>query len=123
MNKNKIYIAGKITGDEHYKAKFNRAEEMINYHMELCGRQHCQFCPFYSRDYIFGCMIRGRKLHVVNPVSFPIEGRSWIVCMVYCIIKLLRCEYVYMLKDWGDSKGARLEHKVATMFNKTIIYE
>ena len=33
------------------------------------------------------------------------------------------CEYVFMLNNWTDSKGAKVEHWFAKRYGKKIIYQ
>lgn len=125
METKKIYIAGKITGDIHYKDKFAKAVEELAWHKKNCGPGSCRGCLFYDRDYMYGCIIRGAKntqLAVVNPAAFPIEGLPWLRCMAYCLRRLRKCDYIYMLPDWEESRGARLEHQMAKWLNIKIIY-
>jgi hypothetical protein len=36
---------------------------------------------------------------------------------------LLNCDGIYMLKNWGASQGARIEHVVAKEMGLTVEYE
>lgn len=36
---------------------------------------------------------------------------------------LLQCKAIYMLQGWKDSKGARIEHYIATEIGIPITYE
>ncbi|AWB17242.1 DUF4406 domain-containing protein [Clostridium botulinum] len=89
-----IYIAGKITGLKDYKEKFNKAQEKL-----------------ISKGY--KCM---------NPSVLP-EGFPWEVYMPICYAMIDACNSVYMLKNWTDSKGAKLELEYAKSKNKKIIFE
>lgn len=124
---NRIYIAGKITGDPDHKVKFRLAESDINNAIRRCAaNKFCRDCRFYSRDYVYGCRIYDLfpdKIEVVNPIDFGLEGKSWLVAMIICLHRLRKCSYVYMLKDWRQSRGARIEHRYAKFLKKRIIYE
>ena len=114
---NKIYIAGRITGDPNYKAKFKSAEATVKdwRFFELNGQKAALHLGRFGFE-------------AVNPAEFTLLGRDlthyfWAVAMTVCFCKLLGCSYVYMLKDWKDSRGARKEHKWAKFFGKEIIYQ
>ena len=124
---NKIYIAGKMTGDADYKVKFRLAESNLNIAMRRCAvNKCCRDCRFYSRDYVYGCRIYDlfpSKIEIVNPIDFNLEGKSRFVTMLICLHRLRQCSYVYMLADWRESRGARKEHWLAKLLKKRIIYE
>lgn len=90
----KIFISGKITGDPNYKIKFNQAASLLN-----------------SQEYI-----------VLNPALLPF-GMTNEEYMKIGFSMLECCDFVYMLKDWKDSVGAKLEHQYAKYCDKSIIYE
>lgn len=43
--------------------------------------------------------------------------------MRVCITHLMECDAIYMLKDWKQSRGARLEHFIALKLGMRIIKE
>ena len=92
----KIYIAGKITGDLNYKAKFDGAAALLH---EL-------------------------GYNVINPVEIcwdiP-EDSNWEVYMRRCISELMKCDGVYFLSDWKQSKGARLERMLCVMLDIEVL--
>lgn len=76
----KIYIAGKITGDENYREKFAAAEKAL-------------------RD----------KGHIpLNPATQP-EGLRKEDYMRVCFAMLETADLVLFLEDYKESKGAMLE--------------
>lgn len=95
---NKVYIAGKVTGDPGYKSKFAAAARML-------------------RDNSHGI------LQPVNPAEFTPEGMGWHRSMALCLLRLAGCSSVYFLPDWRDSRGAKIEHRWATALRKHIIYQ
>lgn len=125
----KIYIAGKITGDEFFMKKFRAAEvdlQKARKHCEGLFQQQCHECVFYDTNYTTMCRINKalpRGINVVNPSLFNINGKPWFVCMVVCLWHLMWCHYVYMLHDWQESRGARVEHRWAQRLGKQIIYQ
>lgn len=88
-----IYIAGKITGDPSYKEKFQAVEDQLK-----------------SMGHI-----------VMNPAILP-EGFPPSVYMKICLSMLEACDGVYLLPDWDDSNGARIEHSYAMYIHKHILW-
>lgn len=127
--KNKIYIAGKITGDECYKAKFKAAEnKLIQSRMHCDGIFHktCRQCIFQDKDFTTMCRIYQvfpNELEIVNPASFDFGHLPRWICMIVCLWRMSFCDYVYVLEDWKKSKGAITEHNWAKKLNKQIIYQ
>ena len=113
----KIYIAGMISGDENYRRKFIEAGARV------------ETVHFFGR-YGWEVYIRtGRSgFRAVNPVALKFRGLPlsvwpWRVAMAVCLWNLLWCSTVYMLRDWHESRGARIENTVAQWLGKAIIYE
>lgn len=90
----KIYIAGKITGLKNYKENFSKAEEKLKNSGHLC----------------------------MNPSTLS-EGFPWEIYMPICYKMIDACDTVYLLKNWTDSKGAKLEFEYAKSKNMKILYE
>ena len=97
MNK-KVYISGAIA---HYdlgerKAAFADAEKVL---------KRMGFAP-------------------VNPFKNGLpEEAHWREHMRADIALLLGCDYIYMLKDWELSKGAKLELDVASSCGIKVLFE
>jgi hypothetical protein len=93
----RIYIAGKVTGEDLGKVfvKFNAPE---------------------------AAMIK-RGHEVVNPMRITSQRWSWERCMKVCIDNLLTCNAIYMLNDWKDSRGAKIEHELAKIYGLKIMYQ
>ncbi|MPN36769.1 hypothetical protein SDC9_184280 [bioreactor metagenome] len=89
-----IYIAGKITGDPDYRAKFDWARCMLT---------DLGFRP------------------VINPAELP-DGISYERCMKICFAMLDACEAVAFLPDWRESKGAVREFARALRKGKGIVF-
>lgn len=89
----KIYIAGKITGDVNAYHKFKVAEN---------GLVELGHTP-------------------LNPMKN--EGFEYPEYIAMGIAELGRCEAIYMLNGWEDSKGAVLEHHYANVVGLQVIYE
>jgi len=92
MKKKKIYIAGKVTGEDMAKCtmKFGNAQKEI----EALG------------------------FEAVNPLevvgSFQV---TWEEAMKKCIKALIDCDAVYFLEDFRKSSGAMYEREIAIKLN------
>lgn len=95
----KIYISGKITGLHLEEARklFEGAELIISAN---------GFIP-------------------VNPMKINShkDGKTWEEYMVDDIRVLLGCEGIYMLSNWGQSAGARIEYQIAKELGMKILFE
>ena len=94
----KIYISGQITGLDLTEATtlFKEAE----------------------------IMLKNRLHEVINPMDLPHKhGQTWREFMLEDIDALMGCQGIYMLENWRDSKGARIEHNIAVEMGLKIFYE
>lgn len=94
----KCYIAGKVTGlpEEVYQANFRRAEISVT----ILGYEP------------------------VNPIALPHDhDGEWSDYMREAITEMLSCGALYALRDWEDSRGARIEIQLAKDLGMPIIYE
>lgn len=100
--KSKIYISGKIGGleDDAIILFFRAKWELIERH---------------GKD----------NITVINPFDIkPLFGiKSYWFFMITDIIALLKCDTVYFLNNWTDSRGAKIEMRFALMFKKRIIMQ
>lgn len=90
----KIYIAGKITGLENFKEKFEKA------HKDLIADGHIAMNP------------------TVLPLGFEAEDYMHIC---YSMIDI--CDAIYLLDNWKTSKGANLEFDYAVKNKKIIMFQ
>lgn len=98
----KIYIAGKIS-DLSYSdavAKFAKAAEIL----KRLGHD-----PVNPME--------------VNGLDGSGKEYPWVEYMKRDIPVLLGCDAIYLLPDWNDSKGARLERYIAEELKMLVIYE
>ena len=98
----RIYISGKITGLDLKDARDN----------------------FY--DAAFTLWWNG--YNPVNPMRetyfFNRIGKlPWCVYMFFDIILLLQCRGIYMQSNWRESRGARIEYRIAKFLNYESIFE
>ena len=93
----KIYISGQITGLKLVDARalFERAEILLQ-----------------ERGYI-----------PVNPMKLNPHtvGKTWKEYMLDDLNALFDCEAIYLLDNWQDSKGARIEYQVAKEMDMVIL--
>ena len=96
MKKNRWYLSGRISGLPYAQAwdNFVRAERAV---YEMGG------VP-------------------VNPMRFCRPRWSWRRCMTLCIWKLLWCRFVAIQPNWQESRGARIERRIALWLNKVVLY-
>lgn len=88
-----VYIAGKITGDENYKSKFEKAQKKLE-----------------KRGFI-----------VLSPAVLP-EGMKKEKYMPICLAMIEAADMVILLNDWNRSQGAIVEHNFAIYQNKAVEY-
>ena len=89
-----IYISGAISNDFNYKEKFNQAEE------KLLKMGHAVLNP----TVVPPMFSHGQHLHIDFAMIDISDG-------------------LYMLKDWRDSEGAKMEYDYAIKNDKKIFYE
>jgi len=93
----RIYISGQITGLklEDARALFERAE----------------------------ILLQGRGYMPVNPMKLNphTDGKTWKEYMLDDLNALFDCEAIYLLDNWQDSKGARIEYQVAKEMDMVIL--
>lgn len=105
MNNKKIYISGQISGltERAYKLKFHQAAVFL----------YENWCDFDDNRI------------VINPLDIkPLFGiKKWFFFMVTDIWQLIKCDEIYMLNNWENSLGAKIEHKIAKMLKMKIVYQ
>lgn len=101
-----IYISGKITGDDNYRTKFATAEN------RLTRDGYKVLNPVEEADKL-------DRLHQALGRAAP----TWSEYMKKCILLISDVKEVYMLRDWQESRGARLEHYIASELGINIVYE
>ena len=89
----KVYICGKVTGDDHYAEKFMEAKREL----EKLGYE------------------------AVNPIAYTSNTWTWERCMRVVIRELCLCDAIHLLPDWKDSRGGRLEKQIAEELNLKFV--
>lgn len=100
MKEKTIYISGKISGLHITQAEAH----FMNAEIDL--------------------MYLGYE-NIINPMKLvPYDPNlTWHDYMVKDIGALLKCDAIFMLKNWGQSKGARVERAIAIELGLEIIYQ
>ena len=95
--KEKIYISGKITGiEDEAPALFKQAE----------------------------CALKEKGYDTVNPVTLNHDhDKSWQSFMREDVKAMLDCDSIYMMSNWVNSKGAKIEREIAIYLGLKVIYE
>lgn len=89
----KVYIAGPITNDPDYMAKFQAAEERL--------------------------LAEGYQ--VVNPAKN--QGYSYKEYIDIGLFELMHCDAIYLLNGYETSKGAGVEYHYALVTDMIMMYE
>lgn len=94
----KLYISGQITGLDYHEAfdAFERCESHLTAH----GHEP------------------------INPMKSEgeVPGKKWAEYIAEDILILDECDGIFMLPNWRNSKGARLEHFFCELLGKQIFY-
>lgn len=83
----------------------------------MTGLPHLNFPAFHAA----AAQLRALGLYAVNPAEInPDTGATWIDCMRADIAQLVTCQGVALLPGWENSRGAALEHHIATALGLDI---
>jgi hypothetical protein len=94
----KVYLSGKITGltEPEYTALFDKAADEV---------RALGFTP-------------------VNPVTLPHQhSKTWSAYMRESLIEMLKCEAIYMMSGWQDSRGSVIENNICRLLDFEIIQQ
>jgi hypothetical protein len=94
----KIYLSGKISG-----LPFDNVFEKFEAHALLLEK---------------------KGYNPINPLNVsPFKPeKEWSDYMIDDIAELFKCEAIYMLDDWGQSIGARIEYGIARELGLKIMF-
>ncbi len=92
----KIYISGKITGDDNAIYKFTRAEQRLK------GQ--------YPNAVI------------VNPLKPYLPEVCWLDFIILDIMKLSTCTHICLLPDYSESTGAIIESLIADKLGLETVF-
>jgi nucleoside 2-deoxyribosyltransferase len=93
----KIYIAGPMT-----------------------GLPDLNFPKFHEK----AAELRARGWEVVSPAEINSDPTTaWQDCMRADIAELIKCDAIFLLERWQFSRGASLEHHIATSLGMKVMYE
>ena len=68
--------------------------------------------------------LRAQGYKVENPAENPEPpGGSWEAYMRLAIAQLITCDTILMLHGWNDSKGARIERRLAMELGMIVMYD
>ena len=90
----KLYLAGRIRGDQNYHEKFAQAAQWL----------------------------RLQGFDVFNPAAANQEGRSLKSIMAYLLPRVCEAEVIAMQRGWWRSGGARIEWLLAKYLKLRVIY-
>lgn len=99
----RIYLSGKISGLPYEEAfsNFEKAERALT-----TGSNDNLIIP-----------------EIVNPMRLCDHSWSWEECMKKDIEALCTCDAIYLLKNFYESRGARIEYDLAKTLKLKIIFE
>ena len=99
----KIYISGPISNDPYHRESFDGAEEYL---------KHLGYETVNPLDI--------KEKEFKGPDK---DHQLWNYYMRQSIKLLMECDQIYMLEKWKESRGARIEHQLATELSMPRIYE
>lgn len=122
MKSKKVYLSGAITGlpEKEWKEMFMEASREIT-NPKFKNRIVLEMKP--SDDIVspIDISIQVEKQHKV--AYFGRSLPTWEDYMKACLRALTHCTHIYMLKNWKESRGAKVEHQMAVDLGIEIIYQ
>lgn len=95
MRRRKCYISGRISGLPRGEAERNFSSAVLQ---------------VFKMGYI-----------PVNPMNTPLPyWWPWILHMLYDCCVLMGCDAIALQENWRESRGARIEHRLAIYLGKEI---
>jgi hypothetical protein len=96
----RIYICGPVMGTTDYVQRFQQGA------LEVAELGHLPVNPL-----------------VVNTGVVDSDPESRRAGLIADIRTLLECDGIYMLDNWWDSRGARIEHTIAVGLGYLVLYQ
>jgi len=85
----------------------------------MTGIKNLNFPAFHAE----AGRLRALGYEVVNPAEINSDPNAkWADCMRADIPELLKCDGIALLPGWQLSRGASLEHRIATDLGMTVVY-
>ena len=106
MNDLKVYISGKISDSDPIKQQAN---------IDLFYKEKCNLWA------------RTTGLHpdsIFNPCDItPLFGikKYWCYMIADLYVLIFKCNSIYLLDNWKESRGAKIELFIALLLNKKIL--
>lgn len=107
-----IYVAGKYLGNSDWET-YNNIHKARVVARKLWDEGWAVICP-HSNTAFFGAESEKDRDDPNGDWQRWLNGDLEII---------RRCDAIYMLDNWKDSKGAKLEHKLAVELGLEIYYE
>jgi hypothetical protein len=85
----------------------------------MSGLPGLNFAAFHAE----AARLRAQGLQVVNPAEInPDIGAKWEDCMRADIAQLVTCDGIHLLGGWEKSRGATLEHHIASALGMAVSF-
>lgn len=85
----------------------------------MSGLPGLNFAAFHAE----AAHLRAQGLQVVNPAEInPDVGAKWEDCMRADIAQLVTCDGIHLLGGWEKSRGAMLEHHIASALGLEVTH-
>ncbi|UZV40248.1 hypothetical protein Acica_43 [Acidovorax phage Acica] len=85
----------------------------------MTGLPELNFPAFHAA----AAALRAEGHHVENPAEINADPTAqWLDCMRMDIARLVTCDAVYMLPGWQNSRGALVEHTLATGLGLQVLH-
>ena len=111
MKTDKVYISGRMSGvaREEYLAQFRDAETKLRKHgfTRIANPIRVWVCRWPWMWKIF--------------VGITSEHTAYTLVLLYDLWLLSRCDTIYMMPGWRESRGARIENFFAGYYDKNMI--
>lgn len=102
-----IYLSGQITGLFEVDALRNFIDAEVQ-----------------ASRFLIKVLPKNVQIAIINPMTLKHKkNANWEDYMVKDISELFKCQAIFMLNNWTNSKGARIERAIAHEMGITILYQ